>query len=82
MGEIYVDHATYIPTIFGPQSFDWNTSVKGLRRDHGIESYAHPEYLVDAAWVDAHKSDEDVVILTARSRPLSREAISPARISA
>ena len=27
------------------------------------ESYAHPEYLVDAAWVDAHKSDEDVVIV-------------------
>ena len=27
------------------------------------ESYAHPEYLVDAAWVDAHKSDKDVVIV-------------------
>ena len=27
------------------------------------ESYAHPEYLVDAAWVDAHKSDEEVVIV-------------------
>jgi len=27
------------------------------------ENYAHPEYLVDAAWVEAHKSDEDVVIV-------------------
>ena len=27
------------------------------------ESYTHPEYLVDAAWVDAHKGDEDVVIV-------------------
>ena len=27
------------------------------------ESYTHPEYLVDAAWVDAHKGDEDVLIV-------------------
>ena len=25
--------------------------------------YTHPEFLVDAAWVDAHKSDSDVVIV-------------------
>ena len=27
------------------------------------ENYTHPEYLVDAAWVDAHKGDEDMVIV-------------------
>jgi thiosulfate/3-mercaptopyruvate sulfurtransferase len=27
------------------------------------EGYAHPEFLVDAAWVDAHKSDANVVIV-------------------
>ena len=27
------------------------------------EGYAHPEYLVDAAWVEAHKDDADVVII-------------------
>ena len=27
------------------------------------DSYTHPEYLADAAWVDAHKSDKDVVIV-------------------
>ena len=27
------------------------------------EGYAHPELLVDAAWVDAHKGDADVVIV-------------------
>ena len=27
------------------------------------ESYAHPEFLVDAAWVDAHKGDANVVIV-------------------
>ena len=27
------------------------------------EDYTHPEYLVDAAWVDAHKDDSNVVII-------------------
>ncbi len=27
------------------------------------EGYAHPEFLVDAAWVDAHKGDSNVVIV-------------------
>ena len=27
------------------------------------EGYAHPEYLVDAEWVDAHKDDANVVIV-------------------
>lgn len=27
------------------------------------EAYAHPEYLVDAAWVDAHKDDSNVVVV-------------------
>ena len=27
------------------------------------ESYAHPEYLVDAEWVDDHKDDSNVVIV-------------------
>ena len=27
------------------------------------EGFAHPEYLVDAAWVDAHKDDPNVVIV-------------------
>ena len=25
--------------------------------------FAHPEYLVDAAWVDAHKGDSNVVVV-------------------
>ncbi len=25
--------------------------------------FAHPEYLVDAAWVDAHKDDANVVVI-------------------
>lgn len=27
------------------------------------EGYAHPEFLVDAAWVDAHKDDSNVVVV-------------------
>ena len=27
------------------------------------EGFAHPEYLVDAAWLDAHKDDPDVVVV-------------------
>lgn len=27
------------------------------------QGYAHPEYLVDAAWVDSHKDDANVVII-------------------
>jgi thiosulfate/3-mercaptopyruvate sulfurtransferase len=31
--------------------------------------YAHPEYLVDAAWVDAHKDDPNVVIVDTDVEP-------------
>ena len=27
------------------------------------EDYTHPEYLVDAAWVAAHKDDSNVVVV-------------------
>ena len=31
------------------------------------EGYSHPEFLVDAEWVDAHKDDANVVIVDLRA---------------
>ena len=41
--------------------------------------YTHPEYLVDAAWVAAHKGDSNVVVVDCDVDALTTAVIFPAR---
>ncbi|MDP6228646.1 MAG: sulfurtransferase, partial [Dehalococcoidia bacterium] len=33
------------------------------------EGFAHPEFLVDAAWVEAHKDDSNLVVVDCEVEP-------------